>query len=89
MQAAAEALEFEKAAALRDQIYDLRQVLADKETLPLGSGRGLFPHGARVAPSVAAQSSPPPRRSSRNMSSAKCGEGVGVGPKTAALRDET
>jgi excinuclease ABC subunit B len=31
MQAAAEALEFEKAAALRDEIYDLRQVLADQE----------------------------------------------------------
>ncbi|HLE22999.1 MAG TPA: excinuclease ABC subunit UvrB [Anaerolineales bacterium] len=34
MQAAAEALEFEKAAALRDEIYDLRQVLADQENLP-------------------------------------------------------
>jgi len=33
MQAAAEALEFEKAAALRDEIYDLRQVLADQEDL--------------------------------------------------------
>ncbi|HMK08453.1 MAG TPA: UvrB/UvrC motif-containing protein, partial [Anaerolineales bacterium] len=34
MQAAAEALEFEKAAALRDEIYDLRQVLADQEDVP-------------------------------------------------------
>ena len=34
MQAAAEALEFEKAAALRDEIYDLRQVLADQEDIP-------------------------------------------------------
>jgi excinuclease ABC subunit B len=33
MQAAAEALEFEKAAALRDEIYDLRQVLADQENV--------------------------------------------------------
>ena len=34
MTAAAEALEFEKAAGLRDQIYDLRSVLAEKEDLP-------------------------------------------------------
>jgi excinuclease ABC subunit B len=34
MQAAAEALEFEKAAGLRDEIYDLRQVLADQQDLP-------------------------------------------------------
>jgi excinuclease ABC subunit B len=34
MQSAAEALEFEKAAALRDEIYDLRHVLADQEDLP-------------------------------------------------------
>jgi excinuclease ABC subunit B len=34
MQAAAEALEFEKAAALRDEIYDLRQIMADQENLP-------------------------------------------------------
>jgi excinuclease ABC subunit B len=34
MQAAAEALEFEKAAALRDEIYDLRQILADQEDVP-------------------------------------------------------
>ena len=34
MRKAAEALEFERAAGLRDQIYDLRQVLADKEDLP-------------------------------------------------------
>jgi excinuclease ABC subunit B len=34
MQAAAEALEFEKAAALRDEIYDLRQLMADQENLP-------------------------------------------------------
>ena len=34
MQASAEALEFEKAAALRDEIYDLRQVLADQEDVP-------------------------------------------------------
>jgi len=31
MRLAAEALEFEKAAALRDEIYDLRQVLAEQE----------------------------------------------------------
>jgi excinuclease ABC subunit B len=34
MKAAAEALEFEKAAGLRDQIYDLRSVLAEKQDLP-------------------------------------------------------
>ncbi|MCK5317165.1 MAG: UvrB/UvrC motif-containing protein, partial [Anaerolineales bacterium] len=34
MRHAAEALEFEKAAALRDQIFELREVLADKEDLP-------------------------------------------------------
>lgn len=34
MRKAAEALEFERAAGLRDQIYELRQVLADKEDLP-------------------------------------------------------
>jgi excinuclease ABC subunit B len=34
MQLAAEALEFEKAAALRDQIYDFRGALAEKEDLP-------------------------------------------------------
>jgi excinuclease ABC subunit B len=34
MQLAAEALEFEKAAALRDEIYDLRQVLAEQENAP-------------------------------------------------------
>jgi excinuclease ABC subunit B len=34
MRSAAEKLEFERAAALRDQIYELRQVMADKEDLP-------------------------------------------------------
>ncbi len=34
MRAAAEALEFEKAANLRDQIFELREALADKENLP-------------------------------------------------------
>ena len=34
MRTAAEALEFEKAASLRDQIYELREALADKENLP-------------------------------------------------------
>jgi excinuclease ABC subunit B len=34
MRDAAEALEFEKAASLRDQIFELREVLADKEDLP-------------------------------------------------------
>jgi len=34
MRSAAEQLEFERAAGLRDQIYELRQVLADKEDLP-------------------------------------------------------
>jgi excinuclease ABC subunit B len=33
MQAAAESLEFEQAAALRDEIYDLRQALADQQDL--------------------------------------------------------
>ena len=33
MRSAAEGLEFEKAAALRDQIYELRDALADKENL--------------------------------------------------------
>jgi excinuclease ABC subunit B len=32
MKAAAQALEFEKAAALRDQLFDLRGVLAEKDT---------------------------------------------------------
>jgi excinuclease ABC subunit B len=34
MRTAAEALEFEKAASLRDQIFELREALADKENLP-------------------------------------------------------
>ncbi|HEY47373.1 MAG: excinuclease ABC subunit B [Anaerolineae bacterium SM23_ 63] len=34
MKAAAEALEFEKAASLRDQIFELREVLAEKQDLP-------------------------------------------------------
>jgi excinuclease ABC subunit B len=34
MRSAAEGLEFEKAAALRDQIFELREVLAEKEDLP-------------------------------------------------------
>ncbi len=34
MHRSAEALEFEKAAALRDQIFELREVLAEKEDLP-------------------------------------------------------
>jgi excinuclease ABC subunit B len=34
MRTAAEALEFEKAATLRDQIFELREALADKEDLP-------------------------------------------------------
>ncbi len=34
MKGAAEALEFEKAAALRDHIFELRQVLVDKEDMP-------------------------------------------------------
>ncbi|MEE8568477.1 MAG: excinuclease ABC subunit UvrB, partial [Anaerolineales bacterium] len=34
MKAAAEALEFEKAAALRDQIFELREVVVDKKDLP-------------------------------------------------------
>jgi excinuclease ABC subunit B len=34
MQTAAEALEFEKAAALRDQIFELRAVLVEKQDLP-------------------------------------------------------
>ncbi|TEU01230.1 MAG: excinuclease ABC subunit UvrB [Anaerolineales bacterium] len=34
MHYAAEALEFEKAAALRDQIFELREVLVEKEDLP-------------------------------------------------------
>jgi excinuclease ABC subunit B len=34
MQVAAEALEFEKAAALRDQLYELRGILAEKDDLP-------------------------------------------------------
>jgi excinuclease ABC subunit B len=34
MRNAAEALEFEKAASLRDQIFELREALADKEDLP-------------------------------------------------------
>jgi excinuclease ABC subunit B len=34
MRSAAEQLEFERAAALRDQIYELRQVMADKEDMP-------------------------------------------------------
>lgn len=34
MKQAAEALEFERAAALRDQVYDLRKMLADTSNLP-------------------------------------------------------
>ena len=34
MHAAAEGLEFEKAAALRDQIFEFREILAEKEDLP-------------------------------------------------------
>ncbi|OGO12516.1 MAG: hypothetical protein A2Z66_03355 [Chloroflexi bacterium RBG_13_66_10] len=34
MRSAAEGLEFEKAATLRDQIFELREVLAEKEDLP-------------------------------------------------------
>jgi excinuclease ABC subunit B len=34
MRTAAEALEFEKAASLRDQIFEMREALADKENLP-------------------------------------------------------
>jgi excinuclease ABC subunit B len=34
MRVAAEALEFEKAAALRDQLYELRGILAEKDDLP-------------------------------------------------------
>jgi excinuclease ABC subunit B len=34
MRTAAEALEFEKAANLRDQIFEMREALADKENLP-------------------------------------------------------
>jgi excinuclease ABC subunit B len=34
MQQAAESLEFEKAAALRDQIFELREVMIEKEDLP-------------------------------------------------------
>jgi excinuclease ABC subunit B len=34
MRTAAEALEFEKAASLRDQVFELREALADKEDLP-------------------------------------------------------
>jgi excinuclease ABC subunit B len=34
MRAAAEGLEFEKAAALRDQIFEMREILAEKEDLP-------------------------------------------------------
>ncbi len=34
MRVAAEALEFEKAASLRDEIFDLRELLAEKENLP-------------------------------------------------------
>ncbi|UCF62633.1 MAG: UvrB/UvrC motif-containing protein, partial [Anaerolineaceae bacterium] len=34
MKASAEALEFEKAASLRDQIFELREVLAEKQDLP-------------------------------------------------------
>jgi excinuclease ABC subunit B len=34
MRSAAEKLEFERAAALRDQIYELRQVMVEKEDLP-------------------------------------------------------
>jgi excinuclease ABC subunit B len=33
MHAAAESLEFEKAASLRDQIYEMRQILADMENV--------------------------------------------------------
>jgi excinuclease ABC subunit B len=34
MKAAAQNLEFEKAALMRDQIFELRQIMADKENVP-------------------------------------------------------
>ncbi|MEK7278317.1 MAG: UvrB/UvrC motif-containing protein, partial [Chloroflexota bacterium] len=34
MKAAAQELEFEKAALMRDQIFELREMLADKENAP-------------------------------------------------------
>jgi excinuclease ABC subunit B len=34
MREAAENLEFEKAAALRDQIFEMREALVDKQDLP-------------------------------------------------------
>ena len=34
MRAAAESLEFERAAALRDQVYELRKMMADQSNLP-------------------------------------------------------
>jgi excinuclease ABC subunit B len=34
MRHAAEALEFEKAAGIRDQIFEMREVLAEKEGVP-------------------------------------------------------
>jgi excinuclease ABC subunit B len=34
MRSAAEGLEFEKAASLRDQIFELREVMAEKDDLP-------------------------------------------------------
>ena len=34
MESAAQSLEFERAAVLRDQIYDLRQILADESNAP-------------------------------------------------------
>ena len=34
MEAAAKSLEFERAAALRDQIFELRKMLADESNVP-------------------------------------------------------
>jgi excinuclease ABC subunit B len=50
MRAAAQALEFEKAAMLRDQVYELRGALEEERVARASTGRGLSPDGAESGP---------------------------------------
>ncbi len=50
MRAAAQSLEFEKAALLRDQVYELRGALEEGRVARAGSGQELSPEGAEIGP---------------------------------------
>jgi excinuclease UvrABC nuclease subunit len=50
MRAAAQSLEFEKAALLRDQVYELRGALEEERVVRAGSGQDLSPEGAESGP---------------------------------------